>query len=190
MNTEANAGGQEIGAEVSPGTTKSGSIDLNDFKVPTGGILKILDDAFGKKLPILQGQLTDFDREGELLGTISSDLAKRFLTASVQFAIAATSTDDKLSIVSAYSAACSRILGYLGWRKLALRQQFGKDRQTRGPAGFLMESGYSPRMMLLISLNREMATALSSSGMQVKSARSILKLAPFQLTSRMAVSAR
>jgi hypothetical protein len=116
MNTEANAGGQEIGAEVSPGTTKSGSIDLNDFKVPTGGILKILDDAFGKKLPILQGQLTDFDREGELLGTISSDLAKRFLTASVQFAIAATSTDDKLSIVSAYSAACSRILGYLGWR--------------------------------------------------------------------------
>ncbi len=94
------------------------SIDLNDFKVPTGGILKVLDDAFGARLPILRShQLVVFEHRGELLGRISSDLAKRLLTASIQFATAATSPECDGSIdITMYRVTCSKILGYLGWR--------------------------------------------------------------------------
>ncbi len=94
------------------------SIDLNDFKVPTGGILKVLEDAFDARLPILRGhQLVMFEHRGELLGRVNSDLAKRFLTASIQFAIAATSPECDGSIdIAMHRVACSKILGHLGWR--------------------------------------------------------------------------
>lgn len=105
--------------EQSLGAGVPGEHTADDFAPPPGSIMQIIEDAFAGKLPIDNALLAGHSFSGPSLGVVSSDLAKRFMTASTRFSVAAVNASYGKRAEEGLARRCFRccsILGNLGWR--------------------------------------------------------------------------